>query len=69
MYSLGGVPLSDNMEAMKTDPEYTVVPESEQLDYDEDGSDNTDALDDATGDDTDDLGNYRNRNGPIWRGE
>ena len=54
---------------METDPEYTVVPESEQLDYDDDGSDNTDALDEATGDDTGDLGNYRNRDGPIWRGE
>ena len=55
--------------AVEQDPEYTVVPESEQLDYDDDGSDFTDALDEATGDDTEDLDDYRDRGGPIWRGK
>ncbi len=49
--------------------EFTSVPLEDQLDYDDDGSDNTDALDEATGADNDDLGKYRNRDGPIWRGE
>ena len=53
-----------------TDPEYTVVPPEERLDHDEDGSDDTDAIDEATGDDqeaidqarvTDDVG--------LWEGE
>ncbi len=54
------------------DPEYLVVPESGQLDHDEDGSDDTNALTpvgDDPGDDTEDLDEYRNRSGPIWRGE
>ncbi len=51
------------------EPEFTPVPLEDQLDRDDDGSDNTDALDEATGDDTGDLGNYRNRDGAIWRGE
>ncbi len=46
--------------------EFASVPLDEQLDHDDDGSDNTDALDEATGDDS--GGNYRNRDGPIWRG-
>ncbi len=56
--------------AVIEDPEYTVVPESEQLDHDDGwGSDFADALDEATGDDTEDLDDYRDRSGPIWRGE
>ena len=58
--------------AVVPDPEYTVVPLAEQLDYDEDGSDDTDALTpvgDDPGDDTEDLDAYRDRSGPIWRGE
>ncbi len=55
--------------AVVPDPEYTVVPESEQLDYDEDGSDDTDALTRETGADDEDLDEYRDRSGPIWRGE
>ncbi len=50
-----------------SDPEYTVVPLDEQLDHDDDGSDDTDALDDETGDDTD-L-DYRRHTGVLWRGE
>ena len=34
-----------------TDPEYTVVPPEKQLDHDDDGSDDTDAIDEETGDD------------------
>ncbi len=49
------------------DPEYTVVPLEEQLDIDDDGSDDTNALNDETGDDTDQS--YRRRDGPLWRGE
>ena len=51
------------------DPEYTVVPESEQLDQDDDGSESTNALTSETGADDDDLDDYRDRSGPIWRGE
>ncbi len=55
--------------AIAQDPEYTVVPESEQLDTDDDGSDDTNALTVETGADDEDLDDYRNRSGPIWRGE
>ncbi len=54
---------------VRSDPEYTVVPVSEQLDIDEDGSDNTNALDEATGDDTADLDGVRDRDAPVWEGE
>ncbi len=50
------------------EPEFASVPLEEQLDHDDDGSDNTDALDEATGDDTGDLGNYRDLWGPVWWG-
>lgn len=53
----------------RTDPEYTIVPSAEQLEIDDDGSDDTNALDEATGDDTEDLDEYRDRSGEIWRGE
>ena len=52
-----------------TETEFTSVPEDEQLDTDEDGSDNTDALDESTGDDTENVGRYPDRGGTIWRGE
>ncbi len=55
----------------KYDPderEFTSVPLDQQLDHDDDGSSNTNALDDETGDDTDDLDNYRDRSGPLWQG-
>lgn len=51
------------------DPEYTVVPLDEQLDYDDDGSDDTNALTPETGDDTEDLDKYRDRDAPVWAGE
>ena len=51
------------------DPEYTVVPEDEQLDHDDDGSDDTNALTPETGDDTEDLDKYRDRDGKVWPGE
>ncbi len=50
------------------DPEYTVVPDDEQLDRDDDGSRSTDALDEATGADDDDLDDYRIRDAAIWPG-
>ncbi len=53
----------------RSDPEYTVVPADQQLDHDDDGSDDTNALTDATGDDTADLDDYRDRSGPVWAGE
>ena len=58
--------------AVVEDPEYTVVDLAKQLDTDEDGSDDTNALTpvgDEPGDDTEDLDEYRNRSGEIWRGE
>ena len=55
--------------AVIEDPEYTVVPESEQLDYDDDGSEFTDALTSETGADDKDLDKYRDRSGLIWQGE
>ncbi len=55
--------------AVVPDPEYTVVPLAEQLDYDADGSDDTNALTSETGADDNDLDEYRDRSGPIWRGE
>ena len=55
--------------AVVEDPEYTVVPESEQLDHDDEGSDFTDALNATSGADDKDLDKYRDRSGPIWRGE
>ena len=54
---------------IERDPEYTVVPESEQLDHDDDGSEFTNALTAETGADDEDLDDYRDRSGPIWRGE
>ncbi len=51
------------------EPEFTSVPLDQQLDRDDDGSDNTNALDEATGDDTDDLDKYRDRSGKVWEGE
>lgn len=50
------------------DPEYAVVPEDEQLDHDDDGSDDTDALDEETGDDAEDLDSYRQRDAEVWSG-
>ncbi len=56
--------------AVVEDPEYTVVDLAKQLDTDDDGSDDTNALTSETGaDDDDDLDKYRDRSGPIWRGE
>ena len=49
--------------------EYTEVPSSERLDYDEDGSDDTNAITDDTGADDDDLDDYRDLDAPIWEGE
>ncbi len=53
---------------MSQETEFVPVPESEQLDTDDDGSDDTDALDDATGADDDDLGQHKDREGPVWGG-
>ena len=53
---------------MSAKTEFVEVPESEQLDTDVDGSDDTDALDDDTGDDTENLEAYRGREGPVWGG-
>lgn len=50
------------------DPEYTVVPLADQLDYDDDGSDDTNALTPETGDDTDDVDKYRDRDAAVWPG-
>jgi hypothetical protein len=44
--------------------EFTPVLESEQLDYDDDGSEDTDAIT-VNGDDTEDLAYYRGRHGLI----
>ncbi len=55
--------------AVVEDPEYTVVDLAKQLDTDDDGSDDTNALTSETGADDDDLDEYRDRSGPIWRGE
>ena len=49
--------------------EYTEVPSSERLDYDEDGSDDTNAITDDTGADDDDLDDSRDLDAPIWEGE
>jgi len=51
------------------DPEYLVVPADQQLDHDDDGSEDTNALTVETGADDEDLDDYRDRDGPIWRGE
>lgn len=50
------------------DPEYVVVPPSERLDRDDDGSDDSDAIDEATGNDTEDLDDYRDLDAPVWSG-
>jgi len=54
-----------------TDPEYTVVPPEERLDHDDDGSDNTDAIDEATGDDQEAIDRARVTpdDGRLWEGE
>lgn len=48
--------------------EFVPVPESEQLDTDEDGSQDTNAFDDDTGFDDHDLEAYKDRDGPVWAG-
>ena len=64
----------------KYDPdetEFTSVPLDQQLDHDDDGSSNTNAItEEKTADgvvffdaDDDDLDDYRDRSGPIWKGE
>ena len=54
---------------MSQETEFVPVPESEQLDTDEEGlAVDTDAIDDDTGDDTENLEAYRDRDGPVWAG-
>lgn len=48
--------------------EFVPVPKSEQLDRDDDGSDDTDALDVTTGADDHNLEQYKDRDGPVWGG-
>ncbi len=49
--------------------EFVSVPVDQQLDTDEEGlSIDTDAIDDNSGDDTEDLEKYKDRNGPVWAG-
>jgi hypothetical protein len=49
--------------------EYVKVPKKDQLDYDEDGSDDTNAITEETGADDEDLDDYRDRTGPVWSPE
>ena len=62
-------PKEDTMSA--TDPEYTVVPPEERLDHDEDGSDDTDAIDEETGTDqvAIDMARATEDDQPLWEGE
>ncbi len=53
---------------MSQETEFVPVPESEQLDQDDDGTDDTDALDDVTGADDDDLEQFKDREGSVWVG-
>jgi hypothetical protein len=48
--------------------EFASVPVTKQLDHDDDGSDDTNALTDDTGADNDDLDNYRDLDAPVWEG-
>ena len=53
----------------KKETEFVPVPKSEQLDTDEEGlAIDTDATDDLTGDDAEDLEQYKDRSGPVWGG-
>ena len=55
--------------AKHKETEFVSVPKSEQLDTDEEGlAIDTDAIDDLSGDDTHDLDDYTNPNGPVWAG-
>jgi len=54
---------------MGEETEFVSVPESEQLDYDDDGSDDTDAITERSGADDEDLEKYKDRNAPVWEGE
>lgn len=49
--------------------EFTPVPPEEQLDHDDDGSDDTDAITRRSGADNLDLDKYRDRDAPVWSGE
>ncbi len=61
------------MPAPETETEFVPVPKAEQLDHDEDGSQgpaaaDSDAIDDATGNDTAGLTEARDRDAAVWGG-
>lgn len=61
--------------SLRRDKEYTVVPPEERLDHDDDGSDDTDAINEETGDDQEAIDQSRvmqmgSPDDPVlWEGE
>lgn len=53
----------------RKEKEYTVVPPGKRLDYDDDSSDDTDAVDEETGTDQEAIDQARVTDGPLWEGE
>ncbi len=58
----------------RKEKEYTVVPPEQRLDHDDDGSDDTDAINEATGNDQEAIDQARIdqarvTDGPLWEGE
>ncbi len=62
---------AEEIDGEEGETEYTVVPPEERLDYDEDGSEDTDALDGETGDDQAAIDQVREimADDVIWEGE
>ncbi len=60
---------TEEIDGDEEEREYIVVPPSERLDHDDDGSDDTDAIDDETGTDQEAIDQARVTDGPLWEGE